>query len=307
MADLNAAERLTIVLVLHDLNLACRYAHNLVAMKDGRVVVEGPPSEVITEGTVAEVFGLESMVVPDPVCGSPMMVPWVATTAAPTRVPSPRPGPRNVACSGRRDDRNARRFGDGGGSALVVVEVAVVEDAVDPGGVEAPVAGHRHPLGGPARLFVAHVAPDLGDLAGLGAAERPPAVTGQVERPHGVDEGGAHAGRPAVAVDPVGGETGVVRHRRPMVGIGRLERGDGPRGRGSSSMTTAAAARPVSSATSRTAPTSAGGTKSTRGPQTPSGVPSGRSASRFDIPPSGPWSTTQNVTIERSGSQWRTV
>jgi iron complex transport system ATP-binding protein len=75
MADLNATSGRTIVCVLHDLNLACRYAHNLVAMKDGRVVAEGPPAEVVTEAMVAEVFGLESMIVPDPVCGSPLIVP----------------------------------------------------------------------------------------------------------------------------------------------------------------------------------------------------------------------------------------
>jgi len=75
MAELNATSGRTIVCVLHDLNLAARYAHNLVAMKDGRVVVEGPPEQVVTEETVAEVFGLDSVVVPDPVCGSPMVVP----------------------------------------------------------------------------------------------------------------------------------------------------------------------------------------------------------------------------------------
>jgi iron complex transport system ATP-binding protein len=75
MADLNATSGRTIVCVLHDLNLACRYAGHLVAMKAGRIVVEGPPAEVVTEATVAEVFDLESMVVPDPVCGSPMIVP----------------------------------------------------------------------------------------------------------------------------------------------------------------------------------------------------------------------------------------
>ena len=50
LAELNAAERRTIVVVLHDLNLACRYAHHLVAMKDGAIVCEGPPAEVITAG-----------------------------------------------------------------------------------------------------------------------------------------------------------------------------------------------------------------------------------------------------------------
>jgi iron complex transport system ATP-binding protein len=75
MAELNATSGRTIVCVLHDLNLACRYAHHLVAMKAGRIVAEGPPDEVITVDTVAEVFGLDSLVVPDPVCGSPMVVP----------------------------------------------------------------------------------------------------------------------------------------------------------------------------------------------------------------------------------------
>jgi iron complex transport system ATP-binding protein len=75
MAELNAVSGRTIVCVLHDLNLACRYAHHLVAMKAGRIIAEGPPDEVITVDTVAEVFGLDSLVVPDPVCGSPMVVP----------------------------------------------------------------------------------------------------------------------------------------------------------------------------------------------------------------------------------------
>ena len=48
LAELNATEHRTIVAVLHDLNLACRYAHHLVAMKDGAIVCEGPPAEVIT-------------------------------------------------------------------------------------------------------------------------------------------------------------------------------------------------------------------------------------------------------------------
>jgi len=65
----------TIVLVLHDLNLACRYADHVVAMRDGSVVAEGRPADVITAETVRAVYGLECQVVPDPVCGTPMVVP----------------------------------------------------------------------------------------------------------------------------------------------------------------------------------------------------------------------------------------
>ena len=65
----------TLVAVLHDLNQAARYATHLIAMKDGGVVAEGPPSEVLTSDLVAQVFGLRCLVVPDPVAGTPQVVP----------------------------------------------------------------------------------------------------------------------------------------------------------------------------------------------------------------------------------------
>ncbi|MFC4616566.1 ABC transporter ATP-binding protein [Cellulomonas algicola] len=65
----------TLVAVLHDLNQAARYATHLVAMRDGRVVAEGPPAEVVTAERVREVFGLACRVVPDPETGTPMVVP----------------------------------------------------------------------------------------------------------------------------------------------------------------------------------------------------------------------------------------
>ncbi|WP_308123422.1 ABC transporter ATP-binding protein [Modestobacter marinus] len=65
----------TVVVVLHDLNLAARYAERLVAMKDGVLVASGTPGEVLTEQLLADVFELEARVVPDPVSGTPMVVP----------------------------------------------------------------------------------------------------------------------------------------------------------------------------------------------------------------------------------------
>lgn len=72
---LNHDQGRTVVIVLHDLNQAARYADHLVAMKEGRIVAEGGPGEVVTAELVREVFGLESVVVPDPVTGSPLVVP----------------------------------------------------------------------------------------------------------------------------------------------------------------------------------------------------------------------------------------
>ncbi|WP_406692997.1 ABC transporter ATP-binding protein [Saccharopolyspora sp. ID03-671] len=65
----------TVVMVLHDLNLAARYADRLVAMKDGAVVASGEPGDVLTEELLADVFDLRARVIPDPVAGTPMVVP----------------------------------------------------------------------------------------------------------------------------------------------------------------------------------------------------------------------------------------
>ncbi|WP_037970750.1 ABC transporter ATP-binding protein [Streptosporangium amethystogenes] len=73
----------TVVMVLHDLNLAARYADRLVAMRDGRVVAAGPPSEVLTEALLAEVFELDAKIIEDPVAGTPLVVPIATRSHAP--------------------------------------------------------------------------------------------------------------------------------------------------------------------------------------------------------------------------------
>lgn len=75
LTDLNQESGKTIVIVLHDLNLACRYADHIIAMKAGGIVAEGAPKDVITADVVTDVFGLACEVVPDPVSGTPMIVP----------------------------------------------------------------------------------------------------------------------------------------------------------------------------------------------------------------------------------------
>ncbi|MFI7450127.1 ABC transporter ATP-binding protein [Nonomuraea sp. NPDC049714] len=75
LTDLNRSRGTTIVMVLHDLNLAARYADHLIAIADGRCHAAGPPAEVLTEESVRTVFGLDSRIIEDPVSGRPLMLP----------------------------------------------------------------------------------------------------------------------------------------------------------------------------------------------------------------------------------------
>lgn len=75
LTDLNRQRGTTIVMVLHDLNLAARYADHLIAVNAGRLHAAGDPHDVLTADVVRDVFGMESQVVPDPVSGKPMVLP----------------------------------------------------------------------------------------------------------------------------------------------------------------------------------------------------------------------------------------
>jgi iron complex transport system ATP-binding protein len=72
---LNRERGYTIAAVLHDLNQACRHASHMIAMRGGRAVAEGRPADIVTETLVREVFGLDSVIIPDPVFGTPLVVP----------------------------------------------------------------------------------------------------------------------------------------------------------------------------------------------------------------------------------------
>jgi len=73
--QLNIERQKTIVMVLHDLNHACRYADYLVAVRAGRINAQGEPSQVVTENLVREVFGIDCKIIPDPVTNTPLVVP----------------------------------------------------------------------------------------------------------------------------------------------------------------------------------------------------------------------------------------
>ncbi len=75
LCDLNRRRGTSIAMVLHDLNLASRYAQRLAVMAEGRVVAAGRPAEVLTESVLREAFGLDARLMRCPVGGTPIVVP----------------------------------------------------------------------------------------------------------------------------------------------------------------------------------------------------------------------------------------
>ncbi|MFI9102112.1 ABC transporter ATP-binding protein [Streptomyces fildesensis] len=79
-AELHEQQGRTLVAVLHDLNHAARYATHLIALRDGKVVAEGAPRDIVTADLVERVFGLRCQVIDDPETGTPLVVPAARRT-----------------------------------------------------------------------------------------------------------------------------------------------------------------------------------------------------------------------------------
>lgn len=76
LRELNRREGKTVVMVLHDLNLASRYADHMVAVHGRRVCAQGRPGQILDEALVRQVFGLECRIIPDPFFGTPLCIPF---------------------------------------------------------------------------------------------------------------------------------------------------------------------------------------------------------------------------------------
>lgn len=75
LTELNRDRGTTVVIVLHDLNLAARYSDQLVMLAGGKLFDSGDPATVLTAESIKSVFGIDSRVITDPVSNSPLMVP----------------------------------------------------------------------------------------------------------------------------------------------------------------------------------------------------------------------------------------
>lgn len=80
-ADLHESGSRTIVVVLHELNLAARYASHLIVMRDGEIRAQGHPSEIVTSQLIEDTFDLPCSVIEDPASGTPLIVPAARTRA----------------------------------------------------------------------------------------------------------------------------------------------------------------------------------------------------------------------------------
>ncbi|MEM7336972.1 MAG: ABC transporter ATP-binding protein [Chloroflexota bacterium] len=87
---LNHERGMTILLVLHDLNQAARYSNRMIVLREGSIVADGPPTEILTADLVADVFNVRANIVKDPDSGSPVCLPYATVQAMLTRENSPK-------------------------------------------------------------------------------------------------------------------------------------------------------------------------------------------------------------------------
>ncbi|WP_027086403.1 ABC transporter ATP-binding protein [Cohnella panacarvi] len=96
LEKLNREQQRTIIMVVHDLNHAARFAQHLIALKQGVVLYEGNPQEVMTSRMLRDVFGIDADVIPDPRTGAPLCLPYglaedAAKPGAPAALPTASP------------------------------------------------------------------------------------------------------------------------------------------------------------------------------------------------------------------------
>lgn len=75
LMQLNRERGATVLFVLHDLNMACRYSDHLIAMRDGQLMAQGSPGQIVTERLVSDIYGMDCLIGLDPVSQTPLVMP----------------------------------------------------------------------------------------------------------------------------------------------------------------------------------------------------------------------------------------
>jgi iron complex transport system ATP-binding protein len=75
LQNLHRVYQRTIIMVLHDINQAARYAHYMIALVDGKIISSGTPSQILTPESLANIYGIEAIVQHDPITGTPFCIP----------------------------------------------------------------------------------------------------------------------------------------------------------------------------------------------------------------------------------------
>lgn len=86
LSELNREKGYTTAAVLHDLNQACRYASHLIALREGKIVAQGAPKEIVTAELIERIYGLRCMIIDDPVAGTPLVVPLGRTAPSTAKI-----------------------------------------------------------------------------------------------------------------------------------------------------------------------------------------------------------------------------
>lgn len=86
LSELNREKGYTLAAVLHDLNQACRYASHLIALREGKIVAQGAPKDIVTAELIERIYGLRCMIIDDPVAGTPLVVPLGRTAPSTAKI-----------------------------------------------------------------------------------------------------------------------------------------------------------------------------------------------------------------------------
>ena len=86
LSELNREKGYTLAAVLHDLNQACRYASHLIALREGKIIAQGAPKEIVTAELIERIYGLRCMIIDDPVAGTPLVVPLGRTAPSTAKI-----------------------------------------------------------------------------------------------------------------------------------------------------------------------------------------------------------------------------